>query len=231
MNKSNKTLLLSGTSRGIGNKTALEFMEQGIGVVGLSRNKPSNLDAHPLYTHIYTDLANMDSQALSTSLKNVSTQIDYVIHNAGYLVNKPFVELTSEEIILSYQVNVLSSFELNKILLSEPTRLSPNARFVNIGTIGAIQGSVKFGGLAAYSTSKMAAIGLQELLAEEYKEHNYTFNTIALGSVQTDMLEAAFPGYQAQTQPCDIAQYLYTFCTQQAHLFNGKTIPLANSTP
>jgi NAD(P)-dependent dehydrogenase (short-subunit alcohol dehydrogenase family) len=57
---------------------------------------------------------------------------------------------------------------------------------------GRIQGSLKFAGLAAYSSSKGAVITLSELLAEEYKERGISFNVLALGAVQTEMLEEAF---------------------------------------
>lgn len=231
MKKLNKTLLLSGTSRGVGNQTALTFIDRGIHVIGISRRSPKNLIGNSHYTHLSIDLEQLDREQLRQALLQINRPIDYVIHNAGFLVNKPFVELTSQDILRAYQINTLSIFAINQVLLSEQKLLSKSAHFVNIGSIGGIQGSVKFGGLSAYSTSKMAAQGLQELLAEEYKDSGYSFNTIALGSVQTEMLNEAFPGLEAQTQTEDIASFLYTFCTEQAHLFNGKTIPLANSTP
>jgi NAD(P)-dependent dehydrogenase (short-subunit alcohol dehydrogenase family) len=65
--------------------------------------------------------------------------------------------------------------------------------------MGGIQGSLKFAG-AAYSSSKGAVITLSELLAEEYKERGISFNVLALGAVQTEMLEEAFPGYQAPSE-------------------------------
>jgi NAD(P)-dependent dehydrogenase (short-subunit alcohol dehydrogenase family) len=61
--------------------------------------------------------------------------------------------------------------------------------------MGGIQGSLKFAGLAAYSSSKGAVITLSELLAEEYKERGISFNVLALGAVQT--VGRGFPGYQA----------------------------------
>jgi NAD(P)-dependent dehydrogenase (short-subunit alcohol dehydrogenase family) len=72
--------------------------------------------------------------------------------------------------------------------------------------MGGIQGSLKFPGLAAYSSSKGAVITLSEL-AEEYKEQGIAFNVLALGSVQTEMLEA-FPGYQAPISAEGMAQYI-----------------------
>jgi NAD(P)-dependent dehydrogenase (short-subunit alcohol dehydrogenase family) len=52
--------------------------------------------------------------------------------------------------------------------------------------MGGIQGSLKFAGLAAYSSSKGAVITLSELLAEEYKERGISFN-VFLGAVQTEI--------------------------------------------
>ena len=68
-----------------------------------------------------------------------------------------------------------------------------DAHVVTISSMGGIQGSMKFAGLAAYSSSKGAVITLTELLAEEYKETGPQFNVLALGAVQTEMLKEAFP--------------------------------------
>ena len=63
--------------------------------------------------------------------------------------------------------------------------------------MGGVQGSVKFPGLSAYSSSKGALTILTECLAEEFKDTPHRFNVLALGAVQTEMLSKAFPDYQA----------------------------------
>ena len=94
-----------------------------------------------------------------------------------------------------------------------------------------MQGSVKFPGLAAYSSSKGALITLSELLAEEYKEQGVAFNVLALGAVQTEMLEQAFPDFKANVQSKDMASYIMNFALTGAQFYNGKVLEVSNSTP
>ena len=102
---------------------------------------------------------------------------------------------------------------------------------VGISSMGEIQGSSKFPGLAAYSSSKGALITLFELLAEEFKERGLSFNTLALGAVQTEMLEQAFPGYRASVTPGQMGAYVADFVLTGHELFNGKVLQVSNSTP
>ena len=97
--------------------------------------------------------------------------------------------------------------------------------------MGGVQGSVKFAGLSAYSSSKGALITLTELLAEEYKENGPSFNVLALGAVQTEMLEEAFPGYQASISAEEMAAYIMNFSLNGNKFYNGKLLQVSNSTP
>jgi NAD(P)-dependent dehydrogenase (short-subunit alcohol dehydrogenase family) len=97
--------------------------------------------------------------------------------------------------------------------------------------MGGIQGSLKFAGLAAYSSSKGAVITLSELLAEEYKEQGISFNVLALGSVQTEMLAEAFPGYQAPISAGEMANYIYDFTLTGNKYFNGKVLQVSSTNP
>ena len=72
---------------------------------------------------------------------------------------------------------------------------------------------------------------LTEVLAEEYKDSNLTFNSLCLGSVQTKMLEKAFPGYKAEVSPLEMAKYIFDFSVNGKKLFSGKVIPISKSNP
>ena len=85
--------------------------------------------------------------------------------------------------------------------------------------MGGVQGSAKFGGLTAYSSSKMGLQGVVEVLAEEFKETNWRFNCLALGAVQTEMLEEAFPGFEAPLTPVQMASYIFEFTTKGGLFF------------
>ena len=156
-------------------------------------------------------------------------QIDVLIENAGYLVNKPFPELTHADFNTSYQVNVIGVMESIQCLLP---KLNPEgAHIVNISSMGGFQGSMKFPGLAAYSTSKAALCSFTELFAEEYKDTNIKMNCLCLGAVQTEMLEQAFPGYQAPLNPTQMAEFITDFSLNAQRFLNGKIIPVSLTNP
>jgi NAD(P)-dependent dehydrogenase (short-subunit alcohol dehydrogenase family) len=97
--------------------------------------------------------------------------------------------------------------------------------------MGGVQGSVKFPGLAAYSSSKAAIITFTELLAEEYKESGPSFNVLALGAVQTEMLAEAFPGFEAPVTAAEMGSYIANFALTGHQFYNGKLLQISNSTP
>src|SRR5665647_2552069 len=70
------------------------------------------------------------------------------------------------------------------------------SHIVNISSMGGYQGSSKYRGLSYYSASKAALACLTECLALEFNRFRISVNCLALGSVQTEMLDEAFPGYK-----------------------------------
>ena len=154
--------------------------------------------------------------------------IDVLINNAGSLVNKPFLDLSSAEFEEVYKVNVFAVATLTRLILPS---MDTKGHVLNITSMGGIQGSTKFPGLSAYSSSKGALIILTELLAEEFKESGPSFNALALGAVQTEMLEEAFPGYQAQVSAAQMAEYIIEFALKGNQFYNGKVLPISSSTP
>ena len=154
--------------------------------------------------------------------------VDVLINNSGYLVNKPFSELSLEDFKQSYDVNVFGVFSLTQAVLPF---FKKSSHVVNISSMGGVQGSAKFPGLAAYSSSKGALISLTELLAEEFKQTGPSFNVLALGAVQTEMLEEAFPGYKAPLTATQMAQYIIDFSLTGNTFYNGKVLEVSSSTP
>ena len=225
-----KHIVITGTSRGIGFELVKIFAEKGHRVLALSRNSESvgslNLEN---VTNFSCDITNQkDLEKAASLIKADWPQVDVLINNAGALINKPFEEITSEEFNLVYNTNVFGVIELTKSLLPF---MKASSHVVNISTMGGVQGSVKFPGLSAYSSSKAAIITLTELLAEEYKETGPSFNVLALGAVQTEMLEEAFPGYKAPLSAREMAEYIAEFSLTGNKFYNGKLLQVSNSTP
>ncbi len=156
--------------------------------------------------------------------------LDILVNNAGLLVNKPFHELDLGDLRRSMEVNYLAPAVLIKALLPLLQR-AQNPHVINISSMGGVQGSVKFPGLSSYSSSKAALGVMTECLAEEFKESRIRFNTLALGSVQTEMLAEAFPGYKAPLSPEKMACFIRDFAETGGRYFNGKIIPVSLSTP
>lgn len=224
-----KNIIITGTSRGIGAEMALQLANAGHQIIALSRKENKAFVSHKNIFYYSTDLAN--ETEITSLIKEISSKfkhIDVVIHNAGTIVNKPFAEISAAEFLYVYQVNVFGVAALNKAVLP---LMPKGGHVVTVSSMGGIQGSLKFPGLAAYSSSKGAVITLSELLAEEYKEQGVAFNVLALGAVQTEMLEEAFPGYQAPILPNEMATYIVDFALNGNKYFNGKVIQVSSSTP
>lgn len=225
-----KHIIITGTSRGIGFELVKLFAKQGHEVLALSRNqepinslKLKNVTAFPF------DLG--DTEAYEKVEEFVSSKwhhVDILINNAGKLLNKPFADTEMGNFEEVYKTNVFGVAELTRLILPFMKR---GSHVVTISSMGGVQGSMKFPGLAAYSSSKAAVITLTELLAEEYKESGIAFNVLALGAVQTEMLEEAFPGYKAPITAKEMASYICDFAQNGNKFYNGKLLQVSSSTP
>lgn len=225
-----KNIVITGTSRGIGFELAQQFAEAGHTILALSRNtKPLDNVNHKNITTLSLDLANEnDIKKATTFIDKNWKKVDVLINNAGKLINKPFTDLTSNDFLEVYKVNVFAVAELTKQIIPFLTK---GSHVVTISSMGGIQGSMKFPGLAAYSSAKGAVITLSELLAEEYKEQQISFNVLAIGAVQTEMLEEAFPGYIAPLKAEEMANYILDFSLNGNKYYNGKVLQVSSSTP
>lgn len=222
-----KTIVVSGASRGIGFELCRLSKEAGLQVIALSRNLEPLRELDIVKFSV--DLSEPNSMAPFLDYVEVQKiQLDFLVNNAGTLQNKAFKESTWEVFESVYKVNVFGLAELTRVILPF---MSASGHVVSISSMGGIQGSSKFPGLAAYSSSKGAVITLTELLAEEYKESGPSFNALALGAVQTEMLAEAFPGYQVPITAVQMAQYILDFVQKGHQFYNGKVLPVANSTP
>ena len=189
-------IVIIGTSRGIGKELVLLLAKNtDFQIHALSRNNCAEFDDKAnIHFHSF-NLESLDVRTDAEKIFSTIGEIDYMVNNAGKLVNKPFLDLTSEDIQSCYQTNVLGIMSTMQAAVGY---LNENGSHVlNISSMGGFQGSVKFAGLSAYSTSKAAICSFTELFSEEYKDSKIAMNCLCLGAVQTEMLEEAFPGYEA----------------------------------
>lgn len=227
-----KRIVVTGSSRGIGRETVRFLLDRGHEVLALTRNDAALEELSKTYSDLAVIAVDITTDegldCLVTFLSDRKLSLDGLVHNAGMLLNKPFEDTRVSDMMEVYKVNVFAVSELTRRLLPF---FKKGAHVVGISSMGGIQGSSKFPGLAAYSSSKAALITLFELLAEEFKERGLSFNTLALGAVQTEMLEQAFPGYRASVTPGQMGAYVADFVLTGHELFNGKVLQVSNSTP
>lgn len=224
-----KNIVITGTSRGIGYQLAQRFANEGHNVLAISRNVPQEFAASEKITCIRADIAETGGlDIVAEFLNSTWRHVDIVIHNAGALILKPFEEISAEELEYIYRVNVFGVAALNRVVLPY---MKSGGHVVTISSMGGVQGTVKFAGLSAYSSSKGAATTLSELLAEEYKDKGIAFNVLALGAVNTEMLGEAFPGYEAPLSAGEMASFIHGFALTGNKFFNGKVLQVSSSTP
>ena len=87
----------------------------------------------------------------------MNNSLDGIIHNAGFLVKKSFKDITYDELEKSFKVNLFSPFILTQKLMP---LFNQETHVLSISSMGGVQGSQKFPGLSAYSTSKSTLITL-----------------------------------------------------------------------
>lgn len=224
-----KNIIITGTSRGIGYELALQLANSGNQILAISRKTPQELIEHANITCLSVDISvDTDLQLVEDFLSHTWKNVDCVIHNAGALLFKPFLETSTADFEKIYKVNVFGLASLTRICVPFMTK---GSHVVTISSMGGIQGSLKFPGLAAYSSSKGAVITLSELLSEEYKEQGIAFNVLALGAVQTEMLEEAFPGYEAPISAAEMAAYIADFALTANKYYNGKVLQVSSTNP
>ena len=229
-----KNIVVTGASRGIGLATVKYLLSAGHRVFGLSRQKlRSELASfsadQPGELHWYTtdtDLALVSLAIKGGLLEN--EKLDGLIHNAGLLINKPFSETTEDDWVMQFEVNVFMVFRWTHALES---LMGPGSHVVHITSMGGVQGSSKFPGLSLYSAAKGAVSIFTESLSTEWIDRKIAVNALALGAVQTKMLNEAFPGFEAPVQPEEMGVYVADFCLRGHRLFNGKILQVAMQNP
>ena len=233
-------IIITGASSGIGFEAVLDLTaNKEHTVIALARSADKlrklheiasslNHDGGTLYPAQFDIVRDDYPNSLIPFIKSKFDKVDILINNAGALINKPFLETSIEEIAVMLQSNYLGHVQMIQHIAP---LMEAGSHIVNISSMGGFQGSSKFPGLAAYSASKGALGILTECLAVEFKDRGIKVNCLALGSSQTEMFEAAFPGLQAGTLAFEMGRYVAEFAQNGQKYFNGKILPVSNTTP
>lgn len=185
----NKLLVISGASRGIGKVTAELFLENGYRVINLSRTDPA-IDG---IEHISTDVS--DHKALDQTAQELRPELEQaeqvcLIHNAGILNMDSALDMTAEQLREVLQVNVVAPSQLNAALIPV---MKPGSSIFFIGSTVSEKGVAN---TCSYVTSKHAVVGLMRATCQDIVGTNIHTACICPGFVRTEMLDNYVGGNQ-----------------------------------
>ena len=202
-------------------------------VYGISRNSEkleslkSSLTNPANFNYLTKDVVNLNQKDINDFIKD--SKVDVLVNNAGHLINKPFSEIKYDEYRELMDVNFWGAFNLSQLLVKKLS--NANGQIINISSMGGINYTSKFPGLSLYSSSKAALSVFTECLAVELQSEQIKVNALALGAVETEMLNNAFPGYVADTKAHEMASFIVEFAKSASNIINGQVIRVSKSNP
>ena len=238
---SNKTVLITGATSGIGREVAIRFAKEGWNLIChycSSKEKAEALKKELIKFNVNCYLFRADLSSKNQLQNFISKlkkfQIDSLVNNAGtYTVSRHFGELTIEDIVNTFMVNSFAPILLTaKIFMRMKEKRF--GRIVNISSI-----SAKYGGSSYslhYGCSKRALEGLTKTLAKEGAEHNVLVNTIRPGVIDTEFHKkfpkdmkkrVAMIPLKKMGSPKDVAAMVYYLGSEKNNFITNEIITVA----
>jgi NAD(P)-dependent dehydrogenase (short-subunit alcohol dehydrogenase family) len=229
-------IIVSGGSKGIGREVVMSLAtdkDNQILVTGRNEGRLKELQMECVnenVSYLAMDISELDKEIepVKEEIYNRFSRVDILINIAGLLFVKDFMKLSDQKARNMMDTNFFGPAAFIKLMVP---LMSAGAHIVNISSMGGFQGSSKYRGLSYYSASKAALSCLSECLAVELGETGISVNCLAIGSVQTEMFESAFPGFKAPLGPKEIAEFISYFAVNGNKYFNGKVLPVAVNNP
>jgi len=229
-----KTVLITGGSRGIGFATASLFAMDQYNVAICARNEVELRQAREKIIkktgndNILALVGDVSQEVFVKELflqtHEVFKSIDVCVNNAGCLMLKPFFQTMLDDWNYVINSNQTSAFLCCKEAFHYMQDPNINSVIVNVSSLSGIRGVEKFPGMAAYIASKYAVVGLTESLAVEGKPFNISVNCIAPGAVNTRMLSEQFTSMLTATKPEEVANIIKFLATKNGDTMINGTI-------
>ena len=237
-----RTALITGSTRGIGKETALLLLQKGLNVIISSRSQDNVenvieeiLDKFPSKKENILGLkCDVSKHSEVKTLVNVSVKrfgsIDILVNNAGIVYYKSIINTTEEEWKKTIDANLKGSFLFIKELLPYMIENKSGGIIINVSS-GA--GKSGFPNLSAYCASKFGIIGLTEGVAQEVANNNVKVIAICPGGVDTkmikDIVKAGYiPSNKDLMKAQEVAKKIYDMIFNQKDYYNGQSIEFYN---
>ncbi len=237
MDFKNKTVLVTGSTRGIGKAIATEFARRGASVIITGRNKGN---AEIVAENIKNEFGvetfgckldfseNVEEQW--KEIQKVAGNVDILVNNAGLTRDTLFIRMKDEDWEEVINANLTGTFKITKLVVKGMMK-KKWGRIINISSVVGFTGNA---GQVNYATTKAGLIGFTKSLAKELASRNITVNAVAPGFIETDMTDQ-IPAeirekYLEQIplgkfgKPEDVAYAVVFLASEMASYITGETI-------
>ncbi|MCI5080187.1 MAG: 2-dehydro-3-deoxy-D-gluconate 5-dehydrogenase KduD [Saprospiraceae bacterium] len=186
----NKTAMITGASRGLGQAMAIALANAGAFVICCSSSEGGTKQtiqqieaAGGRAAGLFADLSNRQAvkEMFDAAIDQYGT-IDILVNNGGTIARFPAVEFPLDEWDRVLEVNLSAAFYLSQLVGAKMIEKG-GGKIINIASMLSYSGGIT---VPAYTASKHAIAGLTKALANEWAGHNLQINAIAPGYFKTD---------------------------------------------
>lgn len=187
-----KTVLVTGSSRGIGKAIAVKFAKKGYNVIincahyeDVLLKTKAEIETYQVSCHAYLgDMGNMEAaRELFGQIKKLYGSIDVLINNAGISYVGLFTDMTPEDWNTVITTNLTSVYNCCSLAIPDMIK-NKSGKIINISSVW---GNVGASCEVAYSASKGGMNALTKALAKELAPSNIQVNAVACGAIDTEM--------------------------------------------
>jgi len=174
-----KTILITGTTSGVGATIAYDYIEKGWNVIGLARGE--SLFNYPNYKHYQADISKIYTSLSDTFDEIGNTKIDILVNNAAVFKMKSFSETSIEEICDMIDINLKGAMYVTKFALKNMEKGS------RIFFINSVAGLEELENQSVYCASKHGLTGFAGVLGKELQPRGIKVTSIHPGGIDTPL--------------------------------------------
>ena len=186
-----KTILITGSSSGIGKETAKYFQSKGWNVIASMRNPENEKELTKLDNVMVVKLDVLDTDSIELAVKSGLDKfgkIDVLLNNAGYGAYGPLESFTREKILRQFNTNVIGLMDVTRAVLPY-FRQNKNGIIINVSSMG---GKMTFPLGSLYHGTKFAVEGISESLRYEVEQFGGKVKIVEPGAIATDFAGRSF---------------------------------------